>query len=199
MTRDGDLSEPTAPPPDCGDGLTVPRDDQSNELLNSSEQLLKRPNRKKKNDAFNTHPEIPTPRFPSSEPTKRSPSRPGSLNPRSPLSHLTECFDRDLNRRPQASPGSALISVTSLTVRPRRHQMLCSQNKKGMRHPVGGLPSCHHLKRHIRDTFCRPNMTLTAATMDIHGKHHGLSSQRSRQYYAKYSFHHTPPYECEKA
>jgi hypothetical protein len=64
MTRDGDLSEPTASPPDCGDGLTVPWDDQSNELLNSSEQLLKRPNRKKISNAFNTHPEIPAPQVP---------------------------------------------------------------------------------------------------------------------------------------
>jgi hypothetical protein len=182
MTRDGgDLSVPTAPPPDCGDGSTVPRDDQSNELLNCSEQLLTRPNRKNY-----LMPSIPT----------RKSLLPGSL-PQNPqeISKPTRILEPKVAPVPPhrmlrsgfepASTGvpgfrAHLRHFTNRSATKTSDAMF--PKKKGMRHPVGEFPSCHHLKRHIRHTFCRPNRTLTAATMDIHCKHHGLSSQRSHQY-----------------
>jgi hypothetical protein len=43
------------------------------------------------------------------------------------------------------------------------------------------------MKHHMRDPFCRLQMIMTLAIMEILGKQHGLTSPRSRRYYAKHS------------
>jgi hypothetical protein len=141
---------------------------------------------KKHSNAFSTHPETPAPRThfpqnplgdiradPSARASHRTQGRPcptsqslrSGFEPASTGVPRFRAHHRHFTNRSATKPSDAML------LKKKGHESLC---------PI--ILSCPRMKRHMRDTFRRLEIILTTATMEIHGKHHDLSSQQSRQY-----------------